>query len=485
MIPNSGPQLPLPSVHPPPPPPSLHQHIFSVSADGERTIIPEHLLARFPVPPSSPTLPPEHQPAKESSRRSTLSWNLRSEASSSAEDQGLDLDILEFFLRCCRPGSALSQSDVETLLDGYTALETGSFTRYQQRVLSKLLSPEEAPAPVSADSPPSADPSAASSTMGERFLNFFRKTQHADISVVTPSAFEVDLGSVVHGKPISLPLTLSNSSKGKVSVTLLPTATSGLAKVWFDGEKGLEAVKKGQSVTVTLFMELLRPQVCVRDVIIIEVSGGVRLFLGVRAESEPCVFGVEPESLEMDFVNGVAIPRVLLSLVSSMEQLQAMESEGIFRLSPEDGRLQLCKRNVNRTLTHDCIACLDPHCVAHLIKLWFREMPSPLLASVPMEVLGSDDADEIRQSYESCLSPFRLVLFVWLLDLMAAVVKQQKLNKMGARNMAIVMAPNLFPLSDDGNPMLFLTLTQQRANYVYKTLCDRLSTAHNFEGPFN
>ena len=48
--------------------------------------------------------------------------------------------------------------------------------------------------------------------------------------------------------------------------------------------------------------------------------------------------------------------------------------------------------------------------------------------------------------YNQFPEPMRSLL-LWLLDLMADIVTNEAVNKMGAKNMAIVMSPNLYQSS--------------------------------------
>ena len=55
-------------------------------------------------------------------------------------------------------------------------------------------------------------------------------------------------------------------------------------------------------------------------------------------------------------------------------------------------------------------------------------------------------ADAVTAEYAGFPEPTKSLL-LWLLDLMADIVTNEAVNKMGAKNMAIVMSPNLFQSS--------------------------------------
>jgi hypothetical protein len=54
--------------------------------------------------------------------------------------------------------------------------------------------------------------------------------------------------------------------------------------------------------------------------------------------------------------------------------------------------------------------------------------------------------ETVSAEYNQFPEPMRSLL-LWLLDLMADIVTNEAVNKMGAKNMAIVMSPNLYQSS--------------------------------------
>lgn len=90
---------------------------------------------------------------------------------------------------------------------------------------------------------------------------------------------------------------------------------------------------------------------------------------------------------------------------------------------------------------------IDVHCLAGLIKAWFRELPSGVLDGLsPDEVLHCDTEDEFIELIKK-LNPTESCLLGWAIDLMADVVEQEEYNKMNARNIAMVFAPNMTKVS--------------------------------------
>lgn len=76
-------------------------------------------------------------------------------------------------------------------------------------------------------------------------------------------------------------------------------------------------------------------------------------------------------------------------------------------------------------------------------QAWFRELPTGVL-----DPLSSEQVIQC-QSEEECAALVRLLpsseaaLLDWAINLMADVVQMEHLNKMNARNVAMVFAPNM------------------------------------------
>lgn len=86
---------------------------------------------------------------------------------------------------------------------------------------------------------------------------------------------------------------------------------------------------------------------------------------------------------------------------------------------------------------------IDVHCLAALIKAWFRELPCGVLDGLsPEEVLNCNTEEESVELIKQ-LKPTESALLSWAVDLMADVVEEEEFNKMNARNIAMVFAPNM------------------------------------------
>lgn len=86
---------------------------------------------------------------------------------------------------------------------------------------------------------------------------------------------------------------------------------------------------------------------------------------------------------------------------------------------------------------------IDVHCLAGLIKAWFRELPCGVLDGLsPEQVLQCNTEEEAVELIKE-LKPTESALLNWAVDLMADVVEHEESNKMNARNIAMVFSPNM------------------------------------------
>ncbi|XP_028784780.1 rho GTPase-activating protein 5 [Neltuma alba] len=206
-------------------------------------------------------------------------------------------------------------------------------------------------------------------------------------------------------------------------------------------------------------------------------------FLGLPVEFEPevprrapsasaSVFGVSTESMQLSFdARGNSVPTILLLLQRQLYAQGGLQAEGIFRINAENGQEEYVREQLNRGVVPDGI---DVHCLAGLIKAWFRELPCGVLDPLsPEQVMQSESEEECAQLVR-LLPPTEAALLDWAINLMADVAQLEHLNKMSARNIAMVFAPNMTQMAD---PLTALMYAVQVMNFlktlVLKTLRER------------
>ncbi|KAF2611800.1 hypothetical protein F2Q70_00009340, partial [Brassica cretica] len=215
-------------------------------------------------------------------------------------------------------------------------------------------------------------------------------------------------------------------------------------------------------------------------------------FLGLPHELQveiPCrvpsasvsVFGVSAESMQCSYdEKGNSVPTILLLMQQRLYSQQGLKAEGIFRINPENSQEEHVRDQLNRGIVPENI---DVHCLAGLIKAWFRELPCGVLDGLsPEEVLNCNTEEDSVELIKQ-LKPTESALLSWAVDLMADVVEEEESNKMNARNIAMVFAPNMTQMTD---PLTALMHAVQVMNLlktlITRTLAEREETSSGSEG---
>ncbi|MCL7050578.1 hypothetical protein MKW94_000624 [Papaver nudicaule] len=158
------------------------------------------------------------------------------------------------------------------------------------------------------------------------------------------------------------------------------------------------------------------------------------------------VFGVSAESMQCSYDSkGNSVPTILLLMQERLYSQGGLKAEGIFRINPENSQEEHVREQLNKGIVPDDI---DVHCLAGLIKAWFRELPAGILDDLsPEQVLECNTEEECVELVEQ-LEPTQSALLNWAIDLMVDVVKEEEFNKMNARNIAMIFAPNMTQMLD-------------------------------------
>lgn len=143
-----------------------------------------------------------------------------------------------------------------------------------------------------------------------------------------------------------------------------------------------------------------------------------------------------------------------------------MQAEGIFRITAGNSQEEYVRDQLNRGVVPEGI---DVHCLAGLIKAWFRELPRGVLDSLSPEQVMQCQSEEDCDALVRLLPPTETALLDWAINLMADVVQEEHRNKMNARNIAMVFAPNMTQMAD---PLTALMYAVQVMNFL-KTLIEK------------
>ncbi|KAJ1274344.1 hypothetical protein BS78_05G055400, partial [Paspalum vaginatum] len=191
-------------------------------------------------------------------------------------------------------------------------------------------------------------------------------------------------------------------------------------------------------------------------------------FLGLPVEFEPevprrapsasaSVFGVSTESMQCSYDSrGNSVPMILLMMQRHLYEQGGLQAEGIFRINAENSQEEFVRDQLNSGIVPDGI---DIHCLAGLIKAWFREMPSGVLDSIPPEQVMQCQSEEDCARVAKCLPSSEAALLDWAVNLMADVVQEEQINKMNTRNIAMVFAPNMTQMADPLTALMYAVQT--------------------------
>ncbi|GMI66743.1 ROP guanosine triphosphatase (GTPase)-activating protein 3 [Hibiscus trionum] len=188
------------------------------------------------------------------------------------------------------------------------------------------------------------------------------------------------------------------------------------------------------------------------------------------------VFGVSAESMQCSYDDrGNSVPTILLMMQKSLYAEGGLKAEGIFRINAENSQEEYVRDKLNKGVVPRGI---DVHCLAGLIKAWLRELPSGVLDSLtPEQVMHCNTEDDCTELMK-LLPQTEAALLDWAINLMADVVQDEQYNKMNARNIAMVFAPNMTQMAD---PLTALIHAVQVMNFlktlILKTLREREESA--------
>jgi len=192
-------------------------------------------------------------------------------------------------------------------------------------------------------------------------------------------------------------------------------------------------------------------------------------------------FGLPLEACECQRVNGYDIPTILVMLWTTLKQNGGLREEGIFRLAPDAHKCEALRESLNNDASalEKVGAETDPHVLANLIKIWFRMLPSRLLASLTAQQISECQTGAEAMALLQGLEQQQQGLFLWLLEMMAVIAEHKEDNRMNERALAVVVVPNLYDVNCDvdngADPMAALTFSQGMAKFVSELLFHYIS----------
>ncbi|KAJ3391931.1 hypothetical protein HDU84_005079 [Entophlyctis sp. JEL0112] len=150
------------------------------------------------------------------------------------------------------------------------------------------------------------------------------------------------------------------------------------------------------------------------------------------------------------------LPAVVYRCIEFLDYHKATQEEGIYRLSGSTSAIQQLKALFNSEadvdlITHSADADqIDVHVVSGLLKLYLRELATPILTNslqkMFAEIIDLDDRNDRVLELSRLISQLPKCNYI-LLKIMSShllgIVQASDVNKMNVRNMGIVFAPTL------------------------------------------
>ncbi|OQR88085.1 hypothetical protein ACHHYP_07570 [Achlya hypogyna] len=162
------------------------------------------------------------------------------------------------------------------------------------------------------------------------------------------------------------------------------------------------------------------------------------------------------------------IPAVLVMLKHQFLLHQGHTVPYIFRESPGKMERDRAIAAVNNgTFRGDEV---DVRIIADLIKVWFRELPTPLLHCVTMETM--DKFMRSNSTHVPGLGSVEHAILLWLADLLLRVASLETVNHMGVEQLAIILAPNLIRI-DTPNPTVAVAASKASVDFLRHFLRQR------------
>jgi len=164
-----------------------------------------------------------------------------------------------------------------------------------------------------------------------------------------------------------------------------------------------------------------------------------KLLAEITAESK--VFGVDLKTAVLrSNKSHYLLPAVVYKCLTYLGQ-RGVSEEGIFRLSGSVADMKKMKEQFDQGSDVNVTLCNNPHTVAGVLKLFLRELPTPLIQA-DIDAGDTNVVGSVKSMIDK-LSEEAKCLLGCLFTLLAKVSKQEEVTKMGVTNLVIVFSPAL------------------------------------------
>uniref|UniRef100_A0A1I8QEZ4 Rho-GAP domain-containing protein n=1 Tax=Stomoxys calcitrans TaxID=35570 RepID=A0A1I8QEZ4_STOCA len=166
------------------------------------------------------------------------------------------------------------------------------------------------------------------------------------------------------------------------------------------------------------------------------------------------IFGAPLDQLELNRTTNV--PRFVADSIEYIERKDRIVQDGLYRACGNKFSIDELKQKLTKSYIYDpkLITADDIHTITSLLKLFFRELPQPLIPQETYTRLArdllkmQDGIDTFRIAINDMPEPNRSTL-AFLMKHLTNVAACSASNRMNASNLAIVWGPSLFALNED------------------------------------
>jgi len=177
------------------------------------------------------------------------------------------------------------------------------------------------------------------------------------------------------------------------------------------------------------------------------------------------------------------VPFIVKDLIDRLRQIEAINVEGIFRLSSSQTRVQKITEELDKGPLKDWSQYKDPIALACVLKNYFRTQAKtdPLMTYDYYDLLVAfatipDESIIPERIKKAChqLCPARLNTLAYLMCYLHEIQENQSSNRMNAQNLAICFAPNILAAREqthdtiiDENPQQIKVVRIMIENYPF------------------
>ncbi|KYQ90921.1 IPT/TIG domain-containing protein [Tieghemostelium lacteum] len=273
--------------------------------------------------------------------------------------------------------------------------------------------------------------------------------------------------TVAVNQDFSEDLLLTNTSGKKLKFKVNLGAINKDFTVTSSVKDGVINKKSNTYITFTIN---LKTSMKMRKIITIDVEGGYRYFILIQVESGKTAFGQDIEKEELIDDGGYNIPKPLYYLKQFLVDNKGLHSESLFRQPPTSNQeLYQIKEQFSKDPLN--LKCQDINIIATLIKMYFRELPQCLLNGISHKTfLENDFVGDETLLFVNQISDIKRTTFLWLINLLADVSKNEHLTKMNSKNLAIIFAPNLYITPQGLSPEDSIAISGKVINFILQMM---------------